>query len=81
MVDIVGTSGNGRTKVSIGDIPTLNPIEVHQQGSVERLHRIRVGKVNRLVPILVHKEVGSQLGATTNQLSKVVAKTMEVAGV
>ncbi|MCY1264602.1 hypothetical protein D9M70_129560 [compost metagenome] len=80
-VQVVGAAGNGRAQVAGGDVPVTDTVELPQQGTVEHLHRLRVGEVDAFLAVGVGDDEARQLRAALDQPGKVIAALVAVARV
>ena len=54
LVQILSSSGDGRTQIIFRNVPIRHPVMFLQQRLVQQLHRNRIEKVNTLISVCVH---------------------------
>ncbi len=80
-MQVIHPSRDGRTEVTGGQVPVGNPVVMGQQGAVEGLHCIGIGKIDGAGAVVIDKDVGSQLGSSQAERRKVVTRLMAITGV
>lgn len=62
-------------------VPVGNPVVMGQQGVIEGLHRIGIGKIDGTGAVFIDKDVGGQLGGSQAERLKGVTRLMAITGV
>jgi hypothetical protein len=78
-MNVIGTPGNGRAQIAGRNIPLLHAILLGQQGPVEQLHRLRVGKINAGQAMGIGFDMWLERRAGRNQRRKVILSLMAIA--
>ena len=81
VMNVVDSARDGWAEVAGRNVPGSNAVKLLQQGPVQPLDGGGVGKVDRVVLVLIRPHKGRQLRTAGYQLREVVAGTVPVARV
>lgn len=61
MMNIVGPPVHRRTEKAVRNVPVFDRVEMRQQRFIQRLHRLRIGKINGLLTQRIERNVALQV--------------------
>ena len=78
MMNIVGPPRHWRTEKAVRNVPVFDRVEMRQQRFIQRLHRLRIGKINGLLTQRIERNVALQVRMGLAERGQVVALMVAV---
>ncbi len=78
MMDIISSSGDGRTQIISRNGRTVDAINMFQQRLIQQFYRFGIKKINGFIAPGIYKYIGSQFRTSCCQSRKIVAFKMFV---
>jgi len=77
-MDIIGSSGDGRTQIISRNRRTVDAINLFQQRLIQQFYRFGIKKINGFIAPGIYKYIGSQFRTSCCQCRKIIAFKMFV---